>query len=135
VIKAMLTPRVGQALSLSGQAESSSYTECFTVQYYTLAARGWGWTPSLLCAGASGIDIDEMNIPYERVKTHCFVVSLLPRAEKEWWFSDGTDTYKFRSTGTELQTISDRIARSHSSIPHGSCSDRAVRNLLAPTHE
>lgn len=108
---------------------------CFGVQYYTLAARGWGWTPALLCAGASGIDIDEMNIPYERVKTHCFVASLLPRAEKEWWFSDGVDTYKFRTTGNELQTISDRIARTHSSIPHGSCSDRAVRTLLAPTHE
>ena len=132
VIKAMLTttPHVAQTL-LSVTSDSP----CFSVQYYTLAARGWSWTPALLCAGATGIDIDEMNIPYERVTTHCFVLSPLPRAEKEWWFSDGTDTYKFRSTGNELQSISDLIARQHSSIPHGSCGDRAVRKLLAPTHE
>jgi hypothetical protein len=97
------------------------------VQYYTLAAKGWDWMPALLCAGKSGVDIDEMNIPYDRVTTHCFVVSALPRAEQEWWLSDGTDTYKFRTRTNDLKSISDLLAR----IPHGSCSDRAVRKLLA----
>jgi len=106
---------------------------CVQVQYYTLAEKGWGWTPSLLCASATGIDVDEQNIAYEHVTTHCFVMSALPRAEQEWWFSDGMDTYKFHTRGTELQAISAFIARVRSGIQHGSCSDRAIRKLLATT--
>ena len=136
VIKEMMTVRQAPSPVPTPTGEAPVlHSDCFTVQYYTLASKGWGWTPALLCAGDSGIDIDEMNIPYDRVTTHCFVLSPLPRAEKEWWFSDGGDTYKFRTTNNDLQSISDLVARKHSGIPHGSCSDRAVRKLLAPTHE
>jgi hypothetical protein len=135
VIKEMVVKSPSRPTPQPAQPSATSDSACFTVQYYTLAARGWGWTPALLCAGESGIDIDEMNIPYERVTTHCFVLSPLPRADKEWWFSDGADTYKFRTANNDLQSISDLIAHKQSGIPHGSCGDRAVRKLLAPTHE
>ena len=106
---------------------------CVNVQYYTLDAKGWDWKPAELCASGTGIDVDEQNIPYEHVTTHCFVLSALPRSEKEWWFSDGKDIHKFRARGNELQSISDFVARTRSGIPHGSCGDRAVRKLLPAT--
>lgn len=107
---------------------------CVHVQYYTLAARGWSWTPSLLCAGAAGIDIDEQNIPFDRVNAHCFVLSALPHSDQEWWLSDGTDVHKFRSRGNELQSISEFLTRTRGGIAHGSCGDRAVRKLLPASH-
>jgi len=107
---------------------------CVHVQYYTIAARGWSWTPSLLCAGPAGVDIDEQSIPFDRVNAHCFVLSALPHSDQEWWISDGTDVHKFRSRGNELQSISEFLIRTRGGIAHGSCGDRALRKLLPASH-
>jgi len=136
VIKAMLMKAPAPAPEPVAEVHAVTPREgsiCVQVQYYTLAAKGWDWTPALLCASGTGIDVDEQNIPYERVTTHCFVLSALPRSEKEWWFSDGQDIHKFRARGNELQTISDFVSRTRSGIPHGSCGDRVVRKLLPAT--
>lgn len=145
VIKAMLmkTPAAAAPAPASAPTPAPMQTTppragsvCVHMQYYTLEARGWNWKQAELCANGAGIDVDEQNIPYERVTTHCFVLSALPRAEQEWWFSDGTDIHKFRARGNELQTISDFVSRTRSGIVHGSCGDRAVRKLLpAIPHE
>jgi len=142
VIKAMLTKGTGQAESLSYTGVEPSVGQplrlsppadqtCSSVEYFTLGQHGWDWQPSLLCSGPSGIDIDEQNIAWDQVKGHCFVLSLLPKADHEWWLADGQDVYKFRAKGDELQKISDSIKRMHSSIPSGSCSDRGMAKLMA----
>lgn len=145
IIKAMLmktpapapAPVVAAAASVAPEtatptppATQSSDAHCVQVQYYTLDNNGWAWKPSFVCATATGIDIDEQHIAYANVAVHCFVASPLPRAEQEWWLSDGKETHKFRARGNELQSLSDYLARAHSGIAHGSCSDRALRKML-----
>ena len=112
--------------------QSAPRDACTTLLYYTMGNGGWSWVPASVCITADALAVDEQRVPLPKVTVQCRVQPLMPLSgdDGEWWFRDGTDTYKFRGAARELDVVEAAAVRAAPSVPHGACSERAIRRLL-----
>jgi hypothetical protein len=134
VIKAMMLKDLTATSSTAVSAPVLTDATCANVSYFTLGNEGWSWVPSYVCVTNDALVIDQQRIPIERVTAECREKSLslaFGGDIAEWWFSDGVDTYKFRASQRLISDLEAATLKIKPGVPHGSCSDRPIRKLLA----